>query len=663
MSASSCDGITQCTTKDSEFKNVCDKCRTLCANYGSAQDSSNPSAGIATLEIFQDLTNLTASKGTVNLSTTAKWRNDLFYGSSVALPNVFLPRDFAVPLFTVSLFLCVSHVFYNEFYGFVERENSELASYPYLDGESKIKSYLQQLLTYASKGTDNLNSNVPTWKQYLGSVDWWSSSALCPLPLLVPKTTNAMLVPVPYTVFQTSIETEESAQRDAFLSRAVASLVGDPLSNIINAETKTSFTGTTVLSVLTVDRTQIACYCLDTHSVNGTTTDAPRFLQKPLSDVLPGEVILYVVVQAEIKTWSPMLYAYVKRLSNPDVVLNEMLATYMIPQVEDWQTFACGSSGGGASTQDCYTQYCRYYIVPDKSLITRSDDIQKLFVNNADAACVCLRTSYGPATTPVYNNTTAMCFGAQCTADPSTLSELGLPDTTCEKQCSTMDTWLHSSEITDPSQLNTERFKALCGEGGGGGGGGTGKRRLSVNWFWLVGVFLLFFFISFYACYFPFSSPGTGTGWIHTSRTRHILFAGGTVVGAGMAVFLGLFLYGNPVCNQTTKKAECISQLTNSQLPASFCSKTIFCECVQDKDCGNNNICDRGACHPINGKMPPYPNSPFPSYDIGLGILVLLAVVVCMFSLRIPSKNVYWGLNLGVVFGVAVLLAVLIMYT
>ena len=656
-----CSGLTQCTTKDSEFTTVCDRCRTFCANYASGQDSANASAGIATLEIFQDLTNLTASVGTTTLSTTAKWRNDLFHASSLVLPGIFLPRNFAVPLCTVSLFLCVGRVFYNEFYGLVPRETSELASYTYLDGADEIRSYLDQLLSFASKEQKNVRADVPTWNAYLGNVDWWIEDAsLCPLPALVPGSTDQLSVPLPYTVFETSVERQEPSERDAFLSRALASLVGDDVSTIVDAEGG-GYTATCAVSLWTVDRHQILCWCLDMKSVGGDTTTAPAFLQKPLSDVLPGEVVLYVVLQAVMATWSPMLYAYVKRLSNPELVLRQTLATYMIPQMDGWQAFACPS---GTTPQDCFTRFCKYSLVPDKSLITHPGDIQALFVNNTDPACLCLRTSYGPATTPVYDNTAAMCFGAQCTADASTLAALGLPDTTCEKQCSTVDGWIRASEMRDPSQLNTERFKALCnGGGGGGGGGGTGRRRLSVDWFWLVGVLLLFFFASFYGCYvFPPKARTKPKGWTTTSRARHVVFAACMVVGAGLAVFFGLFLYGNPVCNQDTKSTECLSQLTNSRIPLSFCPTKIFCECVQDKDCGGNNLCDRGACRPVDGTMPPLPLPPFPYYDVGLGVLVLIAVSVCMFYLRIPSRTVYWSLSAGVVAVVAAVLVVLMLF-
>lgn len=655
-----CSGITQCTDKDSEFTTVCSKCRTFCANYGSDQ-SYHPGAGVATIEIFLDIPNIYASQGSPTLITTSGWRNDLFNSGSVALPNARLPSAFAIPLFTMCLFACVLRVFYDELYGIIPRGQSELASYAYFDTDGELTAYVRSLLLLASQKHQSVSRDVPAWNDYIGNAEWWVSTNACSLPQWTLD--KVVEFRMPYDVYMHRIKTQDD--RAQTMGNFLSAVVRDYQSPIVNADTGTKYTSTSTVTVTaeSLDPNKVQCTCL--RLSDGASE--PVLTVKALAKVLPGDFVLDVRVQVQVKTWSPMLYAFFT-LTSPgsDLGVPPPLAAQMIPFSENWSSAVCGDR----SLAQCYTDYCLYYLQPDPNIVSETKTITDLFVNNSDAACLCLRSSYGPAGSPNYDNETAMCFGGQCNSDPATLATLGLRDTDCEKLCPIIDDWLHSDDPTkrmrDPSQVNAERVKNLCPDSGAAGGWGK-ARTLSINWFWFVATVLLFFFVLYYSCYtLPLRKTAFRNGKKVVTRKQHIFFGVLMTVGVALAVFMGLFLYGNPVCDDVSRTQRCRSQLTNSGLPQSFCTTIISCDCRFDQDCcttdssgggcTGNEVCDRGVCHDVD-EAPVVPQPRLFSYwDLCLGILVIVATALCMFSLRFSSKGVYWGVAPGVTVGVAALL-------
>ena len=640
-----CTGASQCTTNDSDFSMTCDRCRTFCANYSSGQSYGKPNTGIATLEVYMDLVNVTALEGSANLATTSSWRNDLFRGHSQALSSAILPRPFAEVCFSMSFFLNLITVFYKEMYGFISWENTELLGYPYFEGPDVIQDYLDSLFSLATQNQLQVAQDVPLWNDYVGNSSWWMSNGLVAMPKLLSDT--EMEIPMPLAFFRDKLQPLTETNQNLLVSKMISSMVRDTSSPIKDASQFTQHTTQCLLSLHPVKEAELEALVIVSLLPTATTLQVQT---KKLSEIVSGDFVLHIVLHATIQTWSPMLYAYVKLVSNPEFQYTQVIDQSMVPTMTDWQEKVCGED---TSSVACDVQYCRYSMAPDPYLFRKSSHVfDGLFVNQSDPVCVCLRTSYGPASSASYNNATAMCFSKECSAEARV--ELGLTDTTCEKQCAVVTEWVRASPgdptvMKDPSKLDGEEFKALCGDSNL-----PNSRKLSVNALWLVGLFLVFFFGSFYFCYESFTRSKNKEKWITTSPQRHLYFAISMVVGSILSIFLGLWLYGNSVCQDKTP--QCLSQITNTPIPSSFCRTTRFCDCSQDDDCSGAQLCDAGQCRSVDADPEPLPTRPFRVYDVLLVLVVITFASLCVFRLSIPRRSLYWGLSSGILVVVVALL-------
>jgi len=224
-------------------------CATPNANYASLRDwtLANPGSGIGTIEIYQDISNL-SSVGlgdTLTLSKTANWRKDVFEGQCNAfLAPKTLPSVFALPLFTMSFMLCIVHVFYYECYGRVSVENNSFYNTcAYLDGTPALLDYLRFLMGLASYS--GMNKNVPYWDPSSGfqNPEWWTvSNALCRLPTFSTEGDHTVVsLTMPFALYKSQILDAPTAEEASLnMTRMMSMLLDEGSSKVVDFTTGVS---------------------------------------------------------------------------------------------------------------------------------------------------------------------------------------------------------------------------------------------------------------------------------------------------------------------------------------------------------------------------------------------------------------------------------------
>ena len=638
-----------------------DQCLTKTANHASLVDPSNPGSGIATVEYFQDISTLSSVGGTVNLSTTAQWRKDLFHGQCKAFPTPkSLPAAFALPLFTMSFMLCIVHVFYYESYGLVEVGNNTFYNTcPYLDGTPEILDYLR-VLVQALAAYSGMDTDVPYWKDSgFQTPEWWTvSNALCRLPVLSQDKDNNNIVSMtmPFSLYESQVKNaSDENEAGKNLTRLVSSLL-DEASSTVSDFTQGTSTPVSTCTLVYVPEDDLSCLYIRPTEATLDQKTAPRVYLGTTKTMPAGAFLLTVVVKARVQAWSPLLYAYARILQPALPVSDAVVQTLakssrLVPLVPSWQALYCPNNDRSEKAlASCFQDLCRYVLTPSSAIASSASTLTGLFVN-AGSECACLRSNLQPLSESQYDNHVGMCFNTRCTADPLTLYNLDISETECRQACPTMDSWIYatgSKKLNNLGQLDSNRFDQLCQ-------GVLGVRAFPLNGYWVVASFLLFFFGCFYFSY-QFRSPRTTTtgAWITTSTKRHVAFSVSLVGFTAVSVFLGFLLYGDSLCDTDNKKSLCDSRLTGTRLPPEFCTQAFSCDCVFNEDCPANFRCQSGVCFPNDPNQKPtsiQTTREIHGLGLTLGLLVLVMIMTSVCTLRVHNRNAhrYWILSIFLV--------------
>lgn len=313
--------------RDTNWLAVCSKnihqdyqsCLTKNANYATMRNSKLVTAGIATIELFQDIdkTGLWAipydKKPT--LSSTALWRKDLFSGTCAAFATPqSLPAPFALRLFTISFMACMLHVFYYECYGVNgTQSNNFYNTCPYLDGAAELSDYIDVLLLLARQGHPTITTDVPFWYSDFSNPDWWYP--LCQLPQLSKDDKDGhyyLEMTMPYSMYQ------DNKLKDEVVTQYMSALLDERGTLVKNV-----MTGKEVpippcsLVYIQQDPSQVRTLYINPNEIKTSTTSAPVIYHGTLDKLSSSsQFLLTVTARARVDVWSVDLYAYARLLQS-----------------------------------------------------------------------------------------------------------------------------------------------------------------------------------------------------------------------------------------------------------------------------------------------------------------------------------------------------------
>jgi len=621
-------------------------CLTLDANYAILYNKKDQTgAGVATIELEQNLDALFSSGRDPDLQSTASWRLDLFTGVCLAFGDVgqVLPVRLSLPLFSMSFLLSMIHVFYFEMFMVNDKDvNLFYQTCSYMDGIAALDEYISILLSMASFDKGNMETYVPFWKNGWDTSSWWyRTSMLCTLPFLVGNMSDnapyQVFFQIPFALYQTQLQDKTTEEKNASLTTFMSSLLRESEASVLNFVKGVSESAPTC-ALGYMESADIVCQYMIPSEINPESTLPFPILSCSFSEIPENAFLLTVTVVAEISTWSPMLYAYAQLLQ-PTLVLpmdsiTQTLwsSSHLIPNVPNWKNLVCADE----ALPSCYNNLCQYVLQPPPNVTLRKSTLTTNLWVNFSAECECLRSNLTPLSETQYDNHVGMCFDTLCTNDPRTLYNLGVTESECRQACVTMDSWVHAKGVkvlNNYGQFDNTQFSSLCE-------GVLGLRRISFEWDWCFASFLLFFFGGFYFS-FQYRVAPKPSQWIVTSRRRILAFSISLVVLTGLSVFLGFFLYGDAICNAETKQSECDSHLTETSLLPEFCSQALVCDCLWNEQCPPDFQCQSGVCFPRDPSRPPTQVETHYTVrwiSLTLGIVVVIVIMSSVCTLNIPSK-------------------------
>ncbi len=179
-----------------------------------------------------------------------------------------------------------------------------------------------------------------------------------------------------------------------------------------------------------------------------------------------------------------------------------------------------------------------------------------------------------------------MCFNSECTSSQRWIDAYNLDDDNCSNQCATVQGWLYS---TDPGKQssNLDNFDAVkyanvCGDT-------YIPYDQTIHIGNLVGLIVAAVLIT------------SSVGLLTKGKTRIGVTVVTGLLSLGLAIFLGIDLSGDPICEGTGYPAtsKCLSKITKMNLPSSLCNYYAQCECQSNTQC-HGCTCVSGTCFPNN---------------------------------------------------------------
>jgi hypothetical protein len=313
----------------------------------------------------------------------------------------------------------------------------------------------------------------------------------------------------------------------------------------------------------------------------------------------------YVKVTATIQNWSPMLYMYA--ISNnflpSDIFKNTVLMEKISSDIQtipsgyyEYLTNCCYPTMqpdccSDTVIKDIKNKIQNYCLIRYENPSILPEDVQSYLLVQDNADCTCYTSALVPASyDPQFGNETAMCFDTHCKNNLMS-SIFNLSDETCKKDCDTISDWVYNDNqngLPNPSELNTDRLKNLCG---------TSynpyvptKQNLSKTILILGTVStVLFGALVFSLC--KHKNFGMATTTILVVLTLSIFI--------GTTVFFSKDLVGIEFCDGN--KFICKSKYTKLNIPTQFCANKLICECNFDNDCSSSCTCKSSQCIPKEG--------------------------------------------------------------
>jgi len=303
--------------------------------------------------------------------------------------------------------------------------------------------------------------------------------------------------------------------------------------------------------------------------------------------------------------------------------------------------FICWNGSDCQNDPSCFktttlTQ-CKYKIsiaFYNVAIVQQQDQqAQKSILSSYSDDCKCLTSNIVPISFTPYNNKTSLCFDEFCT-DEKFVTAYELQDNVCINECSTLKSWLYTSNPAHTAQnkgeINSEKFKNIC----------RGINTLQVDWIILifsvsisiaVGVYLYYFF----------------------SRNMMKLLKKIIVISIIMIFLLGISIYisleftGMAYCKTLglNETYHCQSQILKIPLNKSFCHNFQFCECAFDGDCsklGKGYKCLSGACDDVNIPLVFSKTTKTIFYNYIYGILdIILCIIIVSMLYYLFGKRKY----------------------